>query len=130
MILSPEEQAIHDKVLEDSAKSYLKVTTPQNIKINPGGSKNFDIDGKYPDVIVTLRTGEIIIEQIETESTVNYGSLERWRELSNLGYELRIIVPLNMIDTAKSLAGEITMPVNIQAYEVIGDQVNWLGKNT
>src|SRR3989344_6978862 len=103
----PDEQAIHDKVLYDSAKSYLKATTRENIKTNPNNVQDFTIDGLYPDVIVKLPTGEIILEEIETESTVNQDSQERWRQLSNLGHEVRVIVPLSKLDLAKELASRL-----------------------
>lgn len=127
---SPNEQAIHDKVIKDSARSYLKIATPENIKINPGRSKDFDIEGKYPDVIVKLPTGEIIIEEVETESTVNEQSMEKWRVFSNLGHEVRIIVPLSCLDRARDLASRITIPINIQAYDISGDNVQWFGRNS
>lgn len=126
---TPQEQEIHDKVLEDSARSYLRITTPENIQTNPGELRNYDIEGKYPDVIIKLKTGEIIIEEIETESTVNETSLEKWRQFSNLGHEVRIIVPLSRVDLAKDLASKLTIPVIVQAYEVSGDKIRWLGKN-
>jgi hypothetical protein len=127
---SPQEQAIHDKVLQDSAKSYLKVTSAQNIQTNESNAKNFEIEGKYPDVIIKLPTGEIILEEVETESTVNEKAMEKWRELSNLGHELRVLVPLSRLDLAKGLASRLTIPVNVQAYELSGNSVQWFGRNT
>src|SRR3989338_3967271 len=126
---SSEEQSIHDKVATDSARSYLKVTTSENIKVNLGDAKNFVIEGKYPDVIVKLPTGEIIIEEVETESTVTEDSLEKWRDFSNLGHEVRILVPLSKLDLAKELASMLTIPVNIQAYAISGNNIQWFGKN-
>lgn len=126
----PDEQSIHDQVLEDSAKSYLKITQPENIKINPANSKNFDIEGKYPDIIVKLPTGEIILEEIETESTVNEQAQEKWRGLSNLGHELRVIVPLSKLDLAKELASRLTIPINVQAFAINNGSIQWLGRNT
>lgn len=127
--MTQKEQEIHDKVLGDSAKSYLKVTTPENIKTNPGDSKNFDIEGRYPDIIVQLPTGEIIIEEIETESTVNEEALAKWKDLATLGHELRVIVPLSRLDLAKELTSSLTIPINVQAYDISDDNVQWFGKN-
>lgn len=129
LMRSPQEQDIHDKVVADSARSYLKVTTGENIKINPADTKDFDIEGKYPDVIIKLPSEEIIIEEVETESTVTEESLEKWRDFSTLGHELRILVPLSKIDKARELTSRITIPVKIQAYEINGDRVQWFGKN-
>ena len=81
----PEEQKIHDMVLADSAQSYLAVTTAENIKTNAGGQEIYGIDGIYPDLVVKLPTGEIIIEEVETESTVNEQERQQWRQLVSLG---------------------------------------------
>lgn len=121
------EEDIYKKVLEDSAKSYLKVTTPQNIQTNPRGQKLHEINGKYPDVIVTMKTGEIVIEKIETESTVSQSQVPNWQELCALGHEFKLVVPLSKIEDAKALS--TTVPnVNVQAYEVVGDQIHWFGQ--
>ncbi|MBI3282468.1 hypothetical protein HYZ70_00125 [Candidatus Curtissbacteria bacterium] len=124
-----EEKDIHDKVVTDSAKSYLAITTAENIKVNLGESRNFGIEEQYPDIIVKLPTGEIIIEEVETESTVTEDSVEKWRNLTNLGHEVRILVPLSKLDLAKELASRLTIPVNIQVYAVSGDNIQWFGKN-
>lgn len=124
----PEEQKIHDLVLADSAASYLKITTAENIMTNPAGRQEHEIDGKYPDLIVKLPTGEIIIEEIETESTVNQEELRQWQEFTSLGYDFRLVVPVSLLETVKSMVTDIA--VNVQAYEVVAGQVHWFGKNT
>ena len=124
----PEEQKIHDMVLADSAQSYLAVTTAENIKTNAAGQEIYEIDSIYPDLVAKLPTGEIIIEEIETESTVNEQERQQWRQLASLGYDFRLIVPLNKLETVKSMVADLT--VNIQAYEVVDGQIHWFGKNT
>lgn len=125
---TPEEQKIHDMVLADSAKSYLAVTTAENIKTNAGGQEIYEIEGFYPDLVAKLPTGEIIIEEVETESTINEQEKQQWRRLSALGYDFRLIVPLNKLETVKPMVADLT--VNVQAYEVTGGQIHWFGKNT
>lgn len=122
------EQKIHDLVLADSAASYLKITTAENIMTNPAGHREHEIDGKYPDLIVKLPTGEIIIEEIETESTVNQEELRQWQEFTSLGYDFRLIVPVSLLETVKSMVTDVA--VNVQAYEVVDGRVHWFGKNT
>ncbi len=123
-----EEQKIHDRVLEDSAKSYLKVTTIDNIFTNPSGAPNHPIDGKYPDVIIKLPSGEIILEEVETDSTLNKESLKKWQDLDSLGYELRLLVPLSKVEYAKILSANLAN-VNVQAYDATGEQIQWFGQN-
>lgn len=121
------EEDIYKKVLEDSAKSYLKVTTQDNIQANPPGQKIYEINGKYPDIIVKMKTGEIVIEKIETESTVTQTRVPIWQELAALGHEFKLVIPLSKIEDAKALATGIAN-VNVQAYEVVGDQIHWFGQ--
>src|SRR4030067_2320306 len=117
--LSQEEFDIHEKVLAESAKSYLKVTTEDKIQANFGFEQKYQIEGKYPDLIVTFPSGEIVIEKIETESTINESELTAWRELASLGHKFNLIVPLTKIEDAKDLV--VGLPsVNVQAYDISG----------
>ena len=125
--ISQEEYQIHEKVLSESAKSYIKVTTEDKIQVNYGFSKKHQINSKYPDIIVTFPSGEVVIEKIETESTVSESQLADWRELASLGYKFNLIVPLTKIEEAKNLV--VGLPsVNVQAYDISGEHINWFGQ--
>lgn len=127
--MTPEEQNLHDRVVLDSAASYLKVTTKENIKTNISTNQENAIDGKYPDVIVKMPAGEYIIEEVEIESTINDQRVAYWQELASLGHELRLIVPMTKLETAKKLSRMIAN-INIQAYDASGENIIWIGKNT
>lgn len=127
--MDSKEQTVYTKVLEDSAKSYLKVTSQDKIFTNPSGAQNHQVDGFYPDIVVYLPTGEIIMEVVETESTINEEAKTKWEKLSNLGHELRVLVPLSAIEAAKRLVYDLP-DINLQAYDAEGSQVHWFGKNT
>lgn len=123
------DQEVHQLALEDSAQSYLKVTSADKILTNPAGQEKHNIEGQQPSLIVYLPTGEIIIEEIETESTVNQEKVSKWEKLTNLGHDFRLIVPLSRLELAKRLTARLTN-INIQAYEITGGHVQWFGKNT
>ncbi len=126
--MNSEEQAVYTKVLEDSARSYLKVTSQDKIFTNPLGAKNHQVDGFYPDIVVYLPTGEIIMEVVETESTINEKAKAKWQDLTNLGRELRVLVPFSAIEAAKRIAYDLPN-INFQAYDAEEDQIHWFGKN-
>ncbi|GEM_PF-6619700 len=121
-----EEQETHEKILKDSAKSYLKVTAKEDIKANYDKAQNYDIEGQYPDLIVKFPSGEIVIEEIETISTLNKENVEKWRSLASLGHQFNLIVPLSIIEIAKNLVAAIPT-VTVQAYEITGEQISWFG---
>ena len=123
------ELSIKELVLEDSVQSYLKVTSEDKILTNRPNQEKHNIEGRYPSLIVYLPTGEIVIEEIETESTIVEAKASKWEELANLGHDFRLIVPLSRLELAKRLTAHLTN-INIQAYEITGDQVQWFGKNT
>jgi len=125
--LSQEEFQIHEKVLKESAKSYLKVTTEDKIQANYGFEQKYQIAGKYPDLIVTFPSGEIVIEKIETESTVTESQLVSWRELASLGHKFNLIVPLTKIEEAKNLVTGLP-GANVQAFDISGEHINWFGQ--
>lgn len=128
MEMTPQEQKIHYLVLADSAASYLKVTTRENIVTNAVGRQEHEIGGKFPDLIAKFPSGEIVVEAIETESTANQSRLGHWQELASLGYDFRLAVPLDRLEAVKSMVAGLK--VNIQAYEVVDGKVHWFGTNT
>lgn len=121
------ENDVHEKVVAESAASYQKITNAGNILTNKNGEKKHDVQGEYPDVIIKTKTDEMIIEKIETESTVNKENAEKWRKLAALGHEFKLVVPLSKIEDAKILATGI-QNINIQAYDLVGDQIHWFGQ--
>ncbi|MBI4037622.1 hypothetical protein HY382_01085 [Candidatus Curtissbacteria bacterium] len=122
-----DEKSVRDKVITESAASYQKITTPENILTNKEGDKKHDIQGEYPDVIVRTKTGEMIIEKIETESTIKKEKADQWRRLASLGHEFKLVVPLSKIEDAKLLSTGI-QNINVQAYDLVGDQIHWFGQ--
>lgn len=124
-----EEQQVREKVLKDSASSYLKMTSRENILTNTLGSHEHEVNSLYPSIIVKLRTGELILEEIETESTVNSSQLEKWRNLAALGHQFKLIVPFSKLQNAKDLTTVIPN-ITLQAYEIVDDKVHWFGQNS
>lgn len=121
----PFEQTQHDKVIEESAKTYLRVTTENNIYTNPGQLKRFSVKDKFPDLIVKLSDGRVIIEEIETESSVNQQELRQWVEFAELGYDFTLVVPFSKLEQARKLIQGISN-IKLQAYSIMGDQIHWI----
>ena len=109
-------QSEHDRVVRASANTYTDAGAKGfKISINPNGEKNFEIgsdsNNQYPDVCVWKpnspgsNSGTVkVIEEIETEESVNETEAEQWKNYASLGIEtFRLIVPKSKILTAKQI---------------------------
>jgi hypothetical protein len=97
-------QNLHDLVVEASAQTYWQMRQQgYSVSTNPDGITNQFIgtanDPKYPDVIVWKpnapgsNTGTaVIIEEIETEDSVNGTEVRQWIEYANLNVNKFILV--------------------------------------
>lgn len=108
----PTEQTEHDLVLEKSANTYLGVTGAKNIFINPGKQKNHYLSMNkkplYPDIIVRLPNGKIVLEEIETTGSVNKNEAqEQWLKFCNLADQFKVVVPLSQLNKAGLLLKEL-----------------------
>ncbi len=88
---STDNNFLHDWVIRAIAEKYSKLYT--EININPGEEKIFEFNGSYPDAVF-VNYGQVIqIVEVETVDTVNDDRLEHWKEFSELGAQLVVIVP-------------------------------------
>jgi len=103
-IRAPFKQSEHDTIVRASAATYTNsLTNGYQVATNPDGEHNRFVgpatSPKYPDVVVwkpsalnsTSGTAHII-EEIETEDSVNREEAEQWREYASLGVEKFILV--------------------------------------
>ena len=91
MARSDDEQFLHDwvirKIKEKNGRSYTEV------KINPGEEQNFELNGKYPDVVYVNHGQVVGIIEVDTKETVSEDSIGKWKALSELGAKLSLVVP-------------------------------------
>ena len=96
------EQTEHDLVVEASASTFRK--QGGSASTNPGSEKNTEVAGLYPDVVAAKRDGTIVIEEIETASSVTQDECEnQWKPYCTLGYTFNLIVPKNSEGLAQRL---------------------------
>jgi len=118
------EQSEHDLVIAKSASSFKD--TGATVSVNPGNEKSLAIKGLYPDVIAKNPDGSIIIEEIQTESSVTEDECDRqWTPYSKSGYRFNFIVPSSRSGLALSFIRNKQLDVNLQSYEVSGDTVKF-----
>ena len=107
-------QQIHDRVVEASANTYAEsIEQGYKVSTNPGATKSQKVGGEpglYPDVIVWMpdtnnpSSGKaIIIEEIETEDTVNENEASQWLKFGELGIKFQLIVPFSHASIALQL---------------------------
>lgn len=90
---STDNNFLHDWVIRTMAEKYEKLFT--EININLGEEKNFEFNGKYPDAVF-INYGQVMqIVEVETEDQVNEDRVDYWKEMSELGAQLVILVPKN-----------------------------------
>ena len=118
------EQIEHDLVTEASASNfrkqgYIAYTNPRSIK-------NTEVNGLFPDVVAEKRDGSVVIEEIETESTVTEDECKnQWKPYSKLGYKFNIIVPPNKAVLAQRLIRRYELDITLQTYKIVGDSVSF-----
>ncbi|KJR41780.1 hypothetical protein MCHI_002323 [Candidatus Magnetoovum chiemensis] len=66
-----------------------------NIAVNFDNQQNNEFEGKYPDMILSSHGLVMAIVEVETESTITKQKAQQWKEMSNLGAKLIIMVPQN-----------------------------------
>lgn len=125
-------QKEHDIVVAASAGTYNElIKQGHKVSTNPNGQQNQKVGGDhYPDVIVWKPNQEnpntgtaIVIEEIETEETVNESEAKQWREYAELGISIfRLIVPLSKVQSALQIVQTKKIKVTeIWSYEVKDD---------
>lgn len=120
--VSKTEQTEHDLVIEKSAATYG--ATGGAAYTNPGSEKNHEIDGFYPDVVAKKGDGSVVIEEIETESTVTEDECEKqWKPYSKLGYQFNLIVPANKTGIAQRIIRRSQLLITLQSYAISGSNV-------
>jgi len=110
-------QEEHDEIVEASAKTYSEMEEKgYKVSTNPNGEKNHGWPKKdlYPDVIVWkpespgANSGRaVVIEEIETDESVDSDEAEQWKDYAELGVEtFRLIVPEGEVDSAREIIEE------------------------
>ncbi len=113
---SEEAQREHDLIVNNSLKSWIDRGDVKAFA-NPGDEHNFSVAGiYYPDIVVLDPNNNFyLIEEVETEDTVNEQELEEWKQFAGFGVTLNLIVPENKREDAQNLVKEISN-IRVQTY--------------
>lgn len=88
---STDEQILHDWIIRTLQDKYSR--TYSEIRINIGEERGCEFKGYYPDVLF-VNYGQVTqIVEVETPESVNAGRVKYWKELSELGVKLVVLVP-------------------------------------
>ena len=92
-------QKEHDDVIMASLE-YYKVYWEKGciVSFNPGNKQCHDIGGgNFPDIVVwtpnTKNGINHIIEEIETQESINFKKSEEWKKFSNIATTFYLVVP-------------------------------------
>ncbi len=116
---SKDEQFLHDWVIQKIKQKYSRLY--KEVHTNPGEEKNFEFKGCYPDVVFVNYGQTVLIAEVETQETINEEEVEEWRELSNLGTQLVLLVPKELQNAARDMCWKngIASKVKIGFFEVV-----------
>ncbi len=84
----------HDSVIQAAYDNLDKIN--HRVYINPNQQKNTNINGKYPDIIITPagdNTVNFVIE-VETSESINSNEVQQWKTYSKLGGTFYLLVPI------------------------------------
>jgi len=118
MARSKDEQFLHDWVIRKIKEKNRRIYSEVNI--NPADEQNFDINGKYPDVVLVNHGQVVSVIEVDTKESVDEQSTEKWKALSELGVKLTLIVPKEEQKKARDLVWEngLVAKVDIKFFDV------------
>ena len=119
MARSTDEQFLHDWVIRKMHEKYSRLYS--EVHINPGEEKNFDFKGKYPDIVI-VNYGQVIqIVEVETRETINTERIPKWKDLSELGAKLTLMVPKELQGPARDICWKngLAAKANIGSFDVL-----------
>lgn len=119
MARSTDEQFLHDWVIRKAQQKYSRLYS--DVHINPGDEKNFEHKGKYPDAVI-VNYGQVVqIVEVETKETITEDRVPKWKDLSELGVKLSLVVPKELQGVARDICWKngLAAKVNIGSFEVV-----------
>ena len=118
MARSMDEQFLHDWVIRKVSEKYSREYS--KVHINPGDEKNYEYNGAYPDIVFENYEQIVMIAEVETKETINEQRAEKWKDLSELGAKLSLLVPKHMQNAARDICWKsgLVAKVNIGSFDV------------
>jgi len=118
MARSKDEQFLHDWVIRKIKEKNSRIYS--DVNINPAEEQNFELDGKYPDVVLVNHGQVVNVIEVDTKETVSEDSIEKWKALSELGSKLTLIVPKEDQNKARDLVWKngLVAKVDIKFFDV------------
>ncbi len=118
MARSKDEQFLHDWVIRKIKEKNRRIYSEVNI--NPADEQNFDINGKYPDVVLVNHGQVVSVIEVDTKESVDEESTGKWKALSELGVKLTLIVPKEEQNKARDLVWKngLGAKVDIKFFDV------------
>jgi hypothetical protein len=108
----------HDSVIQAAYNNLDKIN--HKVYINPNQQKNTNIDGQYPDIIITPandNTVKFVIE-VETSDSVNTNEVQQWKIYSQLGGTFYLLVPFESKALAELLCRQNGIKARFGTYRV------------
>ncbi len=118
MARSKDEQFLHDWVIRKIKEKNRRIYSEVNI--NPADEQNFEINGKYPDVVLVNHGQVVSVIEVDTKESVDEQSTGKWKALSELGVKLTLIVPKEEQKKARDLVWKngLVAKVDIKFFDV------------
>lgn len=116
-------QSLHDNIIQIAFSNLDKIN--HDVYINPGEHKNTNVNGLYPDIIITNkgeRNVKFIIE-VETQDSINQNEVSQWTDYSKLGGQFYLLVPKNMKDTAELLCRQNNIKARVGTYNLENSKI-------
>jgi hypothetical protein len=109
---------IHEIILEHLKRRLSKEY--KEIRINKTGERQAEYRGHYPDMILGNHGMVLALLEVETAESISEKVAERWKELSDLGEKLILMVPKDLKVKATDLlwAKGLMGKVSIGTYEI------------
>lgn len=106
-------QTAHDVVITKLEAQLATKYSGDDVWTNPGQEKNYEVDGVWPDVVLTDKRGRVrAVYEVETADTfTEEHAIEQWIDYSLLDVPFYLVVPKDREREARRLVRELEIRV-------------------
>jgi len=109
---------VHEIILEQIKRRLSR--DYKEIGVNRAGEKKVEYKGFYPDMVLGNHGVILALLEVETAQSISEKGAEKWKELSDLGVKLILMVPKDMKVKATELLWSkgLMGTVSLGTYEI------------
>jgi len=112
-----QQQETHDVVIEYLVEMLTDKYGATYVHANPGSQKSFEVDGRWPDVVLVDKDGTVqAVFEVETEDTVTMSHAKKqWVAYAKQDAKLFLVVPEDCKHEAKRIIRTLGLAPKVES---------------